>query len=43
MTGRISPGALILTWLFYAYQRWRFDDMRPGSPTQKVLTVCTNS
>ena len=25
MTGRI-PGALILTWLFYAYQRWRFDD-----------------
>lgn len=19
-------GALILTWLFYAYQRWRFDD-----------------
>ena len=19
-------GAVILTWLFYAYQRWRFDD-----------------
>ena len=19
-------GALVLTWLFYAYQRWRFDD-----------------
>jgi len=21
-------GALILTWLFYAYQRWRFDDFK---------------
>jgi hypothetical protein len=26
MTRHLFAGALVLTWLFYAYQRWRFDD-----------------